>query len=1413
MSGLPMLLPRLITSPRHTSPRCAGIRPLAAALLLMDTAALPELVHAQTVSPSSATVSVGGSVTFTMTGLPAGMTNAGWEVGPISNWSSTATTCTIYQAGNSPGANQGCVFCYYTGPHYTGTLEYVWFYVTIPNVASPPTGTISATSTNIHVGQSTTISVSSTIDTADGDSLGYQMIACSTNVPGSSGGAPFSKNYVVFEGTSPNATYIFTPTAPGTYYFYNDVETSNFSWTSLASCTITVTQTPTTFSISPTSFTYTGSAQAPTITPTPSGATYSVTSGTASATTIGNYSFTVTANGNYSGSSTTNWSITQATPTITWPTAAAITYGTALSSTQLNATASVPGTFTYSPGAGTMLNVGSQTLSVTFTPTDSTDYTSATATMTFTVNAEPTTFSASPLSFTYNGSYWQPTITTTPSGASYSWTSGTHTAYNAGNYSFTITAYGNYSGSNTFNWSITAEPVTFSGSPTSFTYNGSAQGPTIASSPSGATFSVTSGTASATTAGNYSVTVTANGNYSGTNTFSWSISQVGQTTVSISPTSPSVTAGGSITFTASGGSGSGAYTWGGTSGATGTGATNSVSFPNVGTYTVTVYRAADSNYSTSNTATATITVNTIASTFAASPLSFTYNGAAQGPTITPTPSGATYSVTSGTASATAVGNYSATVTANGNYSGTNTFSWTINQASQSTVSITSASSMNYGNSYTATASGGNGTGAYVWALGTGSTASGPAINPSTAVITANSTGTVVITVYKAADTNYTQSATTANFTVTVNPRPITVTLAGSKPYDGTTTSTGASASITSGTLAGTDTIGYAFAANSGPAPGSYTGLTTATIFNTSAPTTRTGSYVITYAGSYTINQANQSAVSISPTTQSVTAGGSITFTASGGTGTGAYTWGGTSGATSNVIFFPNVGTYTVTVYRAGDTNYTASNTATATITVNAIAATFSASPLSFIYNGAAQGPTITPAPANATHSIMSGTATATNGGNYSFTVAANGNYSGSATFNWSISQLSQPAPTIGLSPSGTTVPLGSTTTFTASGGLGTGAYVWGGAASGTSNPTTVTFSTPGAYTVTVYNAGDTNYQQSATSSISLTSVWTLTVVAGTGGTVTGAGTFSNASPEPITASPASNYAFTGWTPTTAVTNSEAAETTVPPANVTVTANFTAVSGTASGPISFGSANASGIAGITATTTTRYAQVVNTGDHPLYVTTITATGDFTPSTTVSSSSPLTVPANSSTNVPVVFAPTGIVPSTRTGVLTLWTSDSQQSIIQFNLQGAAMGDTAPTVSATLLTQGAIDAGNTVSISVTGSSVSGTLTTIGLEILTPGGAWIGPNYFIPGGESSSLSNTFNATLTGGVGTYTVYAYAGDAAGLNSGWVLEFTIAAQSSSFQGIIESQSYPAPGYEIWFTPSPVATGTYTVQPSP
>jgi hypothetical protein len=86
-------------------------------------------------------------------------------------------------------------------------------------------------------------------------------------------------------------------------------------------------------------------------------------------------------------SGTVTVTVKQATPTITWNTPAPITYGTALSSTQLNATASVAGTFSYNPAAGTVPAAGTDTLSVTFTPTDSTDYTSATASVKLVVNS------------------------------------------------------------------------------------------------------------------------------------------------------------------------------------------------------------------------------------------------------------------------------------------------------------------------------------------------------------------------------------------------------------------------------------------------------------------------------------------------------------------------------------------------------------------------------------------------------------------------------------------------------------------------------------------------------------------------------------------------------------------------------------------------------------------------------------------------------------------------------------------------------------------------------------------------------------------------------------------------------------------------------------------------------------------
>jgi Bacterial Ig-like domain (group 3) len=109
----------------------------------------------------------------------------------------------------------------------------------------------------------------------------------------------------------------------------------------------------------------------------------------ASYTTLSSYAGTITATVSSAIFSTnpsfTDSVVLQQTPPITWATPANIVYGTPLSGAQLDASSTLPGTFTYSPAAGTILATGKQTLNVTFTPTDAIDYTTATASVTLTV--------------------------------------------------------------------------------------------------------------------------------------------------------------------------------------------------------------------------------------------------------------------------------------------------------------------------------------------------------------------------------------------------------------------------------------------------------------------------------------------------------------------------------------------------------------------------------------------------------------------------------------------------------------------------------------------------------------------------------------------------------------------------------------------------------------------------------------------------------------------------------------------------------------------------------------------------------------------------------------------------------------------------------------------------------------------
>lgn len=77
-------------------------------------------------------------------------------------------------------------------------------------------------------------------------------------------------------------------------------------------------------------------------------------------------------------------------PIITWAAPADITYPTALSGAQLNATANVPGTLAYSPDFGSTPSVGNgQVLSVIFTPSDTVNYSPATASVAINVLAGP----------------------------------------------------------------------------------------------------------------------------------------------------------------------------------------------------------------------------------------------------------------------------------------------------------------------------------------------------------------------------------------------------------------------------------------------------------------------------------------------------------------------------------------------------------------------------------------------------------------------------------------------------------------------------------------------------------------------------------------------------------------------------------------------------------------------------------------------------------------------------------------------------------------------------------------------------------------------------------------------------------------------------------------------------------------
>jgi hypothetical protein len=170
---------------------------------------------------------------------------------------------------------------------------------------------------------------------------------------------------------------------------------------SLASqATLTVTGLPTAAQAYGTTFTVgtSGGSGTGTVSFTASGACsvnstsglVTMTSGTGSCSVYA----TKASDSNYRSATSATVSVNAALamPTISWSTPTAITYGTALSTTQLDAALSVAGSCTYSPGAGIVLQAGTQKLTANCTPTNTTDYcTPPPASVSLTVTPETTT--------------------------------------------------------------------------------------------------------------------------------------------------------------------------------------------------------------------------------------------------------------------------------------------------------------------------------------------------------------------------------------------------------------------------------------------------------------------------------------------------------------------------------------------------------------------------------------------------------------------------------------------------------------------------------------------------------------------------------------------------------------------------------------------------------------------------------------------------------------------------------------------------------------------------------------------------------------------------------------------------------------------------------------------------------------
>jgi len=321
--------------------------------------------------PTASSVAYGAALsTSTLTGGTASVAGAfGWT-----------TPSTIPHVGSS----QSVTFTPTSSGNYTTATG------TVAATVTPVTPTISVLPTATTIPYNSALSASKLNGGAASFTLPSSTVVA---VPGTFGWTSGSTVLTTISTTNSEGV-TFTPT--GTYAADYNTATGNVN--------VTVTKATPTVSVWPTAGTITYGAALSTSSLTGGTASVAGAFGWASGASVPSagtpsesVTFTPTNATDYSTvTGTVKVTVNKATLSITWPTASAITYPQTLASSNLTG-GSTTGRFAWT-STTTVPNVGGPAQSVTFTPTNSTDYSTETNTVSITVNPEATSVSVWPTS-------------------------------------------------------------------------------------------------------------------------------------------------------------------------------------------------------------------------------------------------------------------------------------------------------------------------------------------------------------------------------------------------------------------------------------------------------------------------------------------------------------------------------------------------------------------------------------------------------------------------------------------------------------------------------------------------------------------------------------------------------------------------------------------------------------------------------------------------------------------------------------------------------------------------------------------------------------------------------------------------------------------------------------------------------